>query len=81
MKPVSLAFACMALISPMAKSGNRTRKITSFGSDVMLALSTSQELRDHLRENGMLTVRENYSWETITRKIVELYRQVITKQR
>jgi glycosyltransferase involved in cell wall biosynthesis len=44
--------------------------------NAMLQLSKSEELRNRLGRNGLMTVRKNYSWSTVAQKTLQLYKKV-----
>jgi glycosyltransferase involved in cell wall biosynthesis len=44
--------------------------------DAMRALSESEELRNRLGRNGLMTVLEKYSWSSVAQKVAHLYTSV-----
>ena len=49
--------------------------------NAMLELSKSAELRHRLGRNGGITVRRNYSWSTVARRMMQLYKEVCVVER
>jgi glycosyltransferase involved in cell wall biosynthesis len=44
--------------------------------NAMFELIKSDELRDRLGRNGLMTVRKNYSWSTVAQKTLHLYKNI-----